>query len=148
MGCKDGCKNGIIIWQEQGSGTLSVAKCPWKISIFGKWNNYPHPYPTLTHNVYLDGTLHVQSRAFWMHCIFHRTLWRKTDSVAHSLITKQTGIHTWWANLYLYKDVKKQLWKTVYLVITHGEGPSSGPILKPLECSNLNNQGFIESRRS
>ena len=62
---------------------------------------------TLTYKVYVDRMLHVQSRVFWMHCIFYRNLLGKTDNVAHNLITKQTGIHTWWANLYQYKDVIK-----------------------------------------
>ncbi len=63
MGCElvspyESCimQNPKVIFK--GSGTLSVAKCPWKISIFGKWNTCPHPYPTLTHKVYLDRTLH------------------------------------------------------------------------------------------
>ena len=31
----------------------------------------------------------------------------KTDNMPHRLITKQTGIHTWCANYYLYKGVRK-----------------------------------------
>ena len=33
----------------KGSGTLSIAKCPWEIRIyiFGKCNNCQHPYTTL-----------------------------------------------------------------------------------------------------
>ena len=34
----------------EGSGTLSIPKCPWEICIFGKWNNCPHPYTTLTYD--------------------------------------------------------------------------------------------------
>ena len=58
------CKS-LIHWQSvhhpmKGSETLSIPKCPREIYIFGMWNNYPHPYTTLTCKDYLDRTLHLQ----------------------------------------------------------------------------------------
>ncbi len=46
-----------------------MPKCPWEIYIFGKWNNCPHPYTTLTYEVYLDRTRHKCPRSLFVYTI-------------------------------------------------------------------------------
>ena len=59
----------------QGSGTLSIPKCPWETPILCIWNNCSHAYTTLSCPNFLNITLHMQSRAFWISQIYHTSQW-------------------------------------------------------------------------
>ena len=59
-------------WGEaKGSGKLFIAKCPLKNYILSMWNIIQHPYSVILCKAFLNWTLQLWCRAFWILQILH-----------------------------------------------------------------------------
>ena len=87
----------------EGSGTLSMPKCPIKTHIFGMWNHCPHPYTTLLRKAFPDRTLRMRSRAFWMSQILHIKQWDNIWSATAYHSQKWLKIIFTWRDLRLFQ---------------------------------------------